>query len=104
MDTNDGEIKLISEVIRSLINVDMSVLMGANIALDVAKEDFCESTIGCRSEQQGEVLRSLFNRPSFRVNVVKDVAACELCGALKVKWAWPCQSGRGPSVKSGHVF
>jgi glycerol-3-phosphate dehydrogenase (NAD+) len=84
MDTTDGSIKLISDVIKSLINIDMSVLMGANIALDVAKEDFCESTIGCRSPEQGEVLKALFQRPSFRISVVRDVAAVELCGALKV--------------------
>ena len=62
----------------------MSVLMGANIASDVAHEDFCESTIGCTSEEQGKLLQTLFNKPYFRVNVVKDVAAVELCGALKV--------------------
>ena len=84
MDTTDGKIKLISEVITSDLGIDISVLMGANIAIDVARGDFCESTIGSRSEEQGAVLRSLFNRPTFHVNVVWDVATVELCGALKV--------------------
>ena len=84
MDTTDGKIKLISEVINSLLEVDVSVLMGANIALDVAQGDFCESTIGSRSEEQGALLKSIFNRSTFKVNVVSDVAAVELCGALKV--------------------
>ena len=88
MDTQDGTIKLITEVIQSITNIEMSVLMGANIAKDVASEDFCEATIGSRSEEQGAVLRTLFNRPTFKVNVVADVAAVELCGALKVKGAW----------------
>lgn len=83
MDTTDGTIKLISEVITSLIHIDVSVLMGANIAMDVAREEFCEATIGCKSPKQGEILKSLFNRPRFQINVVKDVAAVELCGALK---------------------
>lgn len=95
MDTTEGKIRLISDVINSSLNIDVSVLMGANIAMDVAQGDFCESTIGCCSEEQGVMLQSLFNRPSFRVNVVRDVAAVELCGALKASvvylwssWEW----------------
>ncbi len=84
MDTADGKIQLISDVIKDTLGVDMSVLMGANIAMDVARGDFCESTIGCRSEEKGHVLRNLFHRPFFGINVVRDVAAVELCGALKV--------------------
>ena len=46
MDVKDGHIRLISEVISSTLKINVSVLMGANVAKDVAKEDFCESTIG----------------------------------------------------------
>ncbi len=46
MDVKDGQIRLISEVISSALGIDMSVLMGANVAKDVAQEDFCEATIG----------------------------------------------------------
>ena len=46
LDTAEGGIQLISTVITKLLGVDCSVLMGANIAMDVAREDFCESTIG----------------------------------------------------------
>lgn len=84
MDTSGGKIELISRVITSLADIDMSVLMGANIAQDVAKQDFCEATIGCSSAEQGAVLKTMFQRPMFRVNVVSDIAAVELCGALKV--------------------
>lgn len=84
MDTEDGCIKLISDVIKSALHIDMSVLMGANIAMDVAKGDFCEATIGSKLEEQGAVLKTLFTTPRFRISVVNDVAAVELCGALKV--------------------
>lgn len=41
----DG-LKLISDVIVEKLGITMSVLMGANIASEVADEKFCETTIG----------------------------------------------------------
>ena len=46
MEVKAGNVRLFSEVIGTLLNMDVSVLMGANVAMDVAKEDFCECTIG----------------------------------------------------------
>jgi glycerol-3-phosphate dehydrogenase len=33
-------------MVKELLNIDCSVVMGANIANEVAAEDFCETTIG----------------------------------------------------------
>lgn len=41
-----GGIHLISEVIRGELNIPCAVLMGANIANEVAHENYCEATIG----------------------------------------------------------
>ncbi|KAK6058424.1 putative glycerol-3-phosphate dehydrogenase [NAD(P)+ ] [Cooperia oncophora] len=79
-----GGVKLISEEIREILNIDVSVLMGANLAHEVANDDFCEATIGCKKKAvYGAVLKRLFNRENFRINVVEDAHTVELCGALK---------------------
>jgi len=64
-------------------NVSMSVLMGANVANEVAKGDFAEATIGCPNPEQGLKWCKLFNTPDFAVTAAPDVAGAELCGALK---------------------
>ncbi|KAK6022979.1 NAD-dependent glycerol-3-phosphate dehydrogenase [NAD(P)+ ] protein [Ostertagia ostertagi] len=58
--------------------------MGANLAHEVANDDFCEATIGCKKKaEHGDILKKLFNRDNFRINVVEDAHTVELCGALK---------------------
>jgi len=64
-------------------DVDMSVLMGANVANEVAKGDFAEATVGCTDLAIGAKWVSVFNTPDFKVDPVMDVAGAELCGALK---------------------
>ncbi|RWS23626.1 glycerol-3-phosphate dehydrogenase [NAD(+)]: cytoplasmic-like isoform X2 [Leptotrombidium deliense] len=78
-----GKINLISEKISSLLSIDCAVLMGANIAKEVAEDHFCETTIGCRNEEFGTVLKKLLETPNFRVTVVPDAKTVEICGALK---------------------
>lgn len=41
-----GQVNLISNMIKDLLNIECCVVMGANIASDVASENFCEATIG----------------------------------------------------------
>lgn len=57
--------------------------MGANIANEVARDKFCETTVGAYSASDGHIYKKLFDTPNFRVAVVQDVAGVELCGALK---------------------
>jgi len=63
--------------------VSMSVLMGANVANEVAKGDFAEATIGCPKDEEGAEWVTLFNTSDFKVDAIKDVAGAELCGAMK---------------------
>jgi len=63
--------------------VKMSVLMGANVANEVAAKDFAEATIGTTSEADGLKWCKLFNTDDFSVTAIEDVAGAELCGAMK---------------------
>merc|ERR1719478_1851333 len=75
---------LISNMIKENMNgMDVSVLMGANVANEVAQDQFCESTVGYKNKANGEVYRQLFDCPTFRIGTIDDVAGVELCGALK---------------------
>lgn len=77
------KMQLISEDIEHALGVECSVLMGANLAGEVADGKFCEATIGCKSLENGEELKMLFDTPNFRIRVTTDYEAVELCGALK---------------------
>jgi glycerol-3-phosphate dehydrogenase (NAD+) len=80
----NGKPQLISELIsKTMGGMDISVLMGANVANEVAQDQFCESTVGATSPETGAVWKKVFDWSTFRVNVVADVPGVELCGALK---------------------
>ncbi|VDK82496.1 unnamed protein product [Litomosoides sigmodontis] len=75
-----GVLRLASEGIRELLSIDTAVLMGANLAHEVANDEFSEATIGC--EEQGEkwpMLKKLFEND----NLTEDSNTVELCGGLK---------------------
>lgn len=65
------------------LQIPCAVLMGANLANEVADEKFCETTIGVKDKKMAPILRDLFQTPNFRVVVSDDVDAVEICGALK---------------------
>ena len=46
LDINEKGLDLISNLIRRSLGIQCAVLMGANIASEVARENFCEATIG----------------------------------------------------------
>ena len=61
-----GGIQLITSTIKQHLDIPMAVLMGANLAAEVADEEFCETTIGCKDESLGAIFKSLFQTPNFR--------------------------------------
>ncbi|CAG9832077.1 unnamed protein product [Diabrotica balteata] len=78
-----GGIDLISHIITRHLKIPCSVLMGANLAGEVADEKFCETTIGCKDVSLGPLLRDIIQTDYFRVVVVDDEDTVEVCGALK---------------------
>uniref|UniRef100_A0A674NVR0 Glycerol-3-phosphate dehydrogenase [NAD(+)] n=1 Tax=Takifugu rubripes TaxID=31033 RepID=A0A674NVR0_TAKRU len=78
----DG-IQLVSDIIREKLHVDVSVLMGANIASEVADDKFCETTIGAKNVANGLIFKELLQTANFRITVVEESDTVELCGALK---------------------
>lgn len=83
IDEGPEGLKLISDVIREKLEIEVSVLMGANIASEVADEKFCETTIGSTNEANGLIFKEMLQTPNFRITVVQESDIVELCGALK---------------------
>ncbi|XP_051119890.1 glycerol-3-phosphate dehydrogenase [NAD(+)]-like isoform X2 [Andrographis paniculata] len=75
---------MISSLITELLGINCCVLMGANIANEIAVEKFSEATVGYRrSRETAAKWVQLFNHPYFMVSAVEDVEGVELCGTLK---------------------
>ncbi|XP_053823592.1 glycerol-3-phosphate dehydrogenase [NAD(+)], cytoplasmic isoform X2 [Vidua chalybeata] len=83
VDEGPDGLRLISDIIHEKLGIEMNVLMGANIASEVAEEKFCETTIGCKNMKHGQMLKDLMQTPNFRVSVVQEADTVEICGALK---------------------
>ncbi|KAL4193545.1 hypothetical protein AMTRI_Chr06g200070 [Amborella trichopoda] len=75
---------MISTLITQLLHINCSVLMGANIANEIAQEKFSEATVGYREDEETALKWVLlFSTPYFLVTPVQDVEGVELCGTLK---------------------
>uniref|UniRef100_A0A3P6C8Z7 Glycerol-3-phosphate dehydrogenase [NAD(+)] n=1 Tax=Brassica oleracea TaxID=3712 RepID=A0A3P6C8Z7_BRAOL len=75
---------MISNLISKELGINCSVLMGANIANEIAVEKFSEATVGYRESREiADTWVQLFSTPYFMVTPVRDVEGVELCGTLK---------------------
>ncbi|KAF6254612.1 HAD-like domain-containing protein [Scenedesmus sp. NREL 46B-D3] len=79
---SDGP-QLISQLITKYLAIDCSVLMGANIAGDIGREQLSEAVIGYSNPEHAKVLKKLFETRYFNINLLPDVAGAEMCGTLK---------------------
>lgn len=83
VEVNGTDISTFASVIEEKLGIPTSALSGANIALEVAKGQFCETTIGVPGRDDAMLWEAVFDSPSFRVSTVDDVAGVSLSGALK---------------------
>lgn len=83
IDFDENGLVLVSDLIRNGVGIDTSILMGANVAKDMALDQLCETTIGYSNTENGALWKQAFNCDSFQVGLVEDTVGVELCGALK---------------------
>lgn len=75
---------MISTLITEQLGINCCVLMGANIANEIAVEKFSEATVGYReNKEMADKWVQLFSTSYFIVTPVQDVEGVELCGTLK---------------------
>ncbi|KAG2446311.1 hypothetical protein HXX76_000899 [Chlamydomonas incerta] len=75
--------QLISQMVRRLLGIDCCVLMGANIATDIGREQLSEAVIGYDNLDAAVLFQKIFQRPYFRVSLLPDPVGAEMCGTLK---------------------
>ncbi|KAG2492528.1 hypothetical protein HYH03_009193 [Edaphochlamys debaryana] len=75
--------QLISQMVRRMLGIDCAVLMGPNIATDIAKEQLSEAVIGYEIIDTARIFRKLFRRPYFKISLLPDPVGAEMCGTLK---------------------
>ena len=67
------------------VGIDCSVLMGGNVATEIAKKELSEAVIGATSRETGLLFRKLFQTPYFNVDIVQDVVrGRHLCACVCV--------------------
>ncbi|KAL8278950.1 hypothetical protein RQP46_008619 [Phenoliferia psychrophenolica] len=83
IDVHESRIDIFADMIEEILQIPCSALSGANIANEVALNEFSETTIGCRDPGDAQMWKSLFHTPNFRVQLTDDVRGVSLAGALK---------------------
>lgn len=98
VEVEGDKISTFPTVINSILDIPCSALSGANIANEVAEDQFCESTLGVPAApmttppdedaqlhalSESQLWHRLFQTDKFRIRVVQDVEGVCLCGGLK---------------------
>ena len=77
------QIEFTTDLVENLLHIPCGGFMGANIAKDIANEDFIESTIAFRDRALAEQWLPLFNNSYLRVRIIDDLVLQQLCGTIK---------------------
>lgn len=77
------DVILYSDILEEILQVPCLALSGANVATNVAMEEFSEATIGYKNREHAMLAQKLFDRPYFKINCIPDVAGVQVFGAIK---------------------
>lgn len=72
-----------SKLITDILKINCCALSGANIAKNIAEEEFSEATIGGNDKESMLIWQRVFDLPYFKINCLLDTSGVEICGALK---------------------
>eukprot|EP00798_Chlamydomonas_sp_ICE-L_P022254 gene22254-29324_t len=75
--------QLVSQMVKKMLGIDCSVLMGANIANEIGEEQLTEAVIGYYNRDNAKVFQKLFDREYFNITLIPDAPGAEMCGTLK---------------------
>ncbi|CAH8609508.1 unnamed protein product [Heterobilharzia americana] len=79
----ENRIKLVSDFIREQTGKRCVVVIGATTAIEVAKQQLTEATIGSKSLEHGLEVKRLLQTDYIKLVITQDDVGVELCGALK---------------------
>jgi glycerol-3-phosphate dehydrogenase (NAD+) len=80
---NNGPL-LMSNLIKSKVKTKkVGVLMGANVANDIARDDYVEATVAFDDYDVSIEIKSLLDCSCFHIDIAEDISTVEICGALK---------------------
>ncbi|KAK4475572.1 hypothetical protein MN116_000850 [Schistosoma mekongi] len=79
----ENRIKLVSDFIREQTGKRCVVVIGSTTAVEVAEEQFTESTIGSNSLEYGREVKRLLQTKYMKLALTQDNVGVELCGSLK---------------------
>lgn len=82
----EGNIERTTEIINRMLKIKCGVLSGANVAIEVAREQFSEATLSppvYHDPELDDMLIALFQASYFKISLVYDTSTVEICGALK---------------------
>lgn len=83
IDFDENGVVLMTDIIKNELQIDVSVLSGANIANEIADGKFCETTIGYSDEANAVTFYEMFNEKNFRISLLHEIDAVQVFGAIK---------------------
>ena len=80
-----GKPQFLSTIIKDTLQLqnEVTVIGGANVASDIAHNNFVETTCACKDLTIAEDVSRIFRSQNFCIDITDDVFGVELFGALK---------------------